>query len=166
MARKPARKQAARPARHVRSPREHEPPGSPSATASSRAFMALLAEKSFEKIGFAEIAARAGVSLVDLRGEFGSTLAILAAHMKAIDRAGARRRRCRHGRGAAARAAVRRADAPHRGARRRTRRRCARCCARRRAIRGSRCALNGLAVRSQAMDADRRRHLGRPARAA
>src|ERR1043166_7540488 len=50
------------------------------------AFVALLAEKRFEGIGFAEIAQRAGVSLADLRGEFGSTIAILAAHMKEIDR--------------------------------------------------------------------------------
>ena len=80
------------------------------------AFMALLAEKPIEQIGFAEIAERAGVSLAELRGEFGSTLAILAAHMKELDRkvlAGGDRR---HGRGAAARAAVRRADAPDRAA--------------------------------------------------
>src|SRR5215472_15476418 len=51
-----------------------------------RAFMALLAEQSFEEIGFADVATRAGVSLADLRGEFGSTLAILAAHVKEIDR--------------------------------------------------------------------------------
>jgi AcrR family transcriptional regulator len=51
------------------------------------AFMALLAEKSIEQIGFAEIAKSAGVSLSELRGHFGSTLAILAAHMKETDRA-------------------------------------------------------------------------------
>src|SRR5207247_7205474 len=51
------------------------------------AFMTLLAEKSIERIGFAEIAKAAGFSLADLRGTFASTLAILAAHMKAIDRA-------------------------------------------------------------------------------
>src|SRR5215510_15107029 len=50
------------------------------------AFMALLAEKSFEEIGFAAIAKRAGVSLADLRGAFGSTLAILAALLKDLDR--------------------------------------------------------------------------------
>ena len=74
---------------------------------------------------------------------------ILAAHIKEIDRAGAGRQRCRHGRGIAARAAVRRADAPARDRSRRTRRRCARCCARCRAIPGLALALNGLAVRSQ-----------------
>jgi AcrR family transcriptional regulator len=51
------------------------------------AFLALLAERSFEEIGLAEVAGRAGVSLSDLRGEFGGTLGILAAHMKDIDRA-------------------------------------------------------------------------------
>ena len=51
------------------------------------AFMALLAEKPFEEIGLAEIATRAGVSLAELRDEFDSTLAILAAHIKEIDRA-------------------------------------------------------------------------------
>jgi AcrR family transcriptional regulator len=51
------------------------------------AFMALLAEKPVERIGFAEIAKEARVSLGQLRGEFASTLAILAAHIKATDRA-------------------------------------------------------------------------------
>src|SRR5215470_18103099 len=50
------------------------------------AFMALLAKKQIERIDLAEIANRAEVSLADLRGEFGTTLAILAAHMKEIDR--------------------------------------------------------------------------------
>jgi AcrR family transcriptional regulator len=49
-------------------------------------FMRLLADKPFEKIGLSEVAAEAGVSLGALRGEFSSTLAILAAHTKAIDR--------------------------------------------------------------------------------
>ena len=50
------------------------------------AFLALLAEKSFETIGFAEIAERAGTTLADIRGEFNSTLGIYAAHVKALDR--------------------------------------------------------------------------------
>jgi len=50
------------------------------------AFMALLAEKRFEEIGFGEIAARSGLTLANCRAEFGSTLAILAAHMKELDR--------------------------------------------------------------------------------
>jgi AcrR family transcriptional regulator len=51
------------------------------------AFLALLAEKPIEQIGFAAIAKEAGVSLGQLRGEFASTLAIFAAHIKATDRA-------------------------------------------------------------------------------
>jgi len=51
------------------------------------AFMALLAEKSIERNDLAENANRAEVPHADLRGEFNSTLAILAAHMKEIDRA-------------------------------------------------------------------------------
>jgi AcrR family transcriptional regulator len=50
------------------------------------AFMELLAERPIEQIGFTDIAARAGLSLADLRAEFSSTLAILAGHMKEIDR--------------------------------------------------------------------------------
>ncbi|HEY6024727.1 MAG TPA: TetR/AcrR family transcriptional regulator, partial [Pseudolabrys sp.] len=50
------------------------------------AFMALLAEHAFEQIGLAEVAGRAGIKLSQLRAEFGSTLAILAAHIKDIDR--------------------------------------------------------------------------------
>jgi AcrR family transcriptional regulator len=51
------------------------------------ALMALLAEQPFEDIGLAEVAGRAGLKLSQLRAEFGSTLAILAAHIKDIDRA-------------------------------------------------------------------------------
>ena len=77
-ARKSARTSAARPASR---------PGKSERERIVDAFMTLLAEKSIERIGFAEIAKAAGVSLSDLRGTFASTLAILAAHMKAIDRA-------------------------------------------------------------------------------
>jgi AcrR family transcriptional regulator len=90
MARKSKRKQAPRPA--PARPAEANP-GETQRTRTSggddpicAAFMALLAEKSFETIGYAEIAARAGVSLADVRQDYGSTLAILAVHMKAIDR--------------------------------------------------------------------------------
>jgi len=51
------------------------------------ALMALLAEHSFDVIGLAEVAGRAGLKLSQLRAEFGSTLAIFAAHTKDIDRA-------------------------------------------------------------------------------
>ena len=50
------------------------------------AFMALLAEQPFENIGFRDIAARSGLSLVQCRNEFNATIAILAAHIKDIDR--------------------------------------------------------------------------------
>lgn len=51
------------------------------------AMMDLLAEKPFEQIGLADVAAQADVTLAELRGEFGSTLSILAAYTKNIDRA-------------------------------------------------------------------------------
>jgi AcrR family transcriptional regulator len=51
------------------------------------AFLALLAERRFEDIGLAEVAGRAGLKLSQLRAEFGSTLAIYAAHVKQIDEA-------------------------------------------------------------------------------
>jgi AcrR family transcriptional regulator len=84
MVRKPARKAA-------RSPSTAKAPA-PATAGTERekiisAFLALLAEKSIEQIGFAEIAKEAGVSLGQLRGEFTSTLAIFAAHIKAVDRA-------------------------------------------------------------------------------
>jgi AcrR family transcriptional regulator len=84
MARRPASK----------SPRKstRAPASQPAGAASERdkiiaAFLALLAEKPIEQIGFAAIAEEAGVSLTQLRGEFASKLAILAAHLKAVDRA-------------------------------------------------------------------------------
>src|SRR5262252_1300190 len=81
-ARKPARKTSAR-------------SSAPAASAAPRgdrdkiiaAFLTLLAEKPIERIGFAAIAEASGVSLAQLRGEFPSTLAILAAHIKSVDRA-------------------------------------------------------------------------------
>jgi AcrR family transcriptional regulator len=84
MVRKPARK-AARSSAAAK-------PTAPVGTGSERekiiaAFLGLLAEKPIEQIGFAEIAKEAGVSLGQLRGEFASTLAIFAAHIKATDRA-------------------------------------------------------------------------------
>lgn len=85
MARRAARKTARKSARAT-------PARRPAAPTTERekiiaAFLSLLADKSFAAIGFADIADRAGVSLAQLRGEFSSTLAILAAHVKATDRA-------------------------------------------------------------------------------
>ena len=51
------------------------------------ALMTLLASHPFEEIGLAEVAGHAGLKLSALRAEFGSTLAIFAAHVKDIDRA-------------------------------------------------------------------------------
>ena len=81
MVRKPARKSARSPSKPI----------APAAPGSERekiiaGFLTLLAEKPIEQIGFAEIAKEASVPLGQLRDEFASTLAILAAHIKAIDR--------------------------------------------------------------------------------
>jgi AcrR family transcriptional regulator len=69
--------------------RRSTPPAAPSGTPRQRiidALMALLAEQPIERIGLAELAERGGVTLADLRGEFGSPLAVLAAHSKELDR--------------------------------------------------------------------------------
>ncbi len=63
----------------------------PSSAPSSRtriidALMTLLAERPIERIGLADVASQAGVSLADMRGEFSSVMGILAAHMKETDR--------------------------------------------------------------------------------
>jgi AcrR family transcriptional regulator len=50
------------------------------------ALLGLLATEPLERIGLDDIAKAAGLSLADLRGEFSSAVAILAAHMKDIDR--------------------------------------------------------------------------------
>ena len=49
------------------------------------AFLELLGEESFERIGLSDVAGRAGVSLAQMRKEFSSTLSILAAHIKDTD---------------------------------------------------------------------------------
>ncbi len=51
------------------------------------ALVALLMQHPFEEIGLAEVAGRAGLKLSALRAEFGSTLAIWAAHIKDMDNA-------------------------------------------------------------------------------
>jgi len=87
MARRPAR-----PARRVRAAAKETPPRDTNPAATDRekiiaAFLTLLAETSIERISLAEIAGSAGVTLAQLRGEFGSPLAILAAYLKDVDRA-------------------------------------------------------------------------------
>src|SRR5436305_8180845 len=81
MARKPQRPRSA--------PRDAPalpPPGGTDRDKIIAALMALLAEKRFEDIGFGDIAARSGLTLATCRAEFGSTLAVFAAHMKELDR--------------------------------------------------------------------------------
>jgi AcrR family transcriptional regulator len=83
MARKSSRKSAARPA-----PKAAKTERDLSAREKVvEAFLGLLAEKSIEQIGFAEITTSADVSLADLRDMFGSKIAILGTYMKEIDRA-------------------------------------------------------------------------------
>ena len=69
--------------------RAESPPAPPRGTSNRDkavdALMALLAEHSFEEIGLAEVAGRAGIKLSELRAVFGSTFAILGAHIKDID---------------------------------------------------------------------------------
>jgi AcrR family transcriptional regulator len=82
----------ARKSKRQRKTRSAPPPAPPSRGASDRdkaidALMALLGERSFEQIGLAEVAGRAGLKLSQLRAEFGSTLAILGAYIKEVDRA-------------------------------------------------------------------------------
>ena len=89
MARRPVQRPARKPAARSERP---APTNGPSGPVTDRdrivaALLALLADRSFETIGLAEVAARAGVSLAQLRDEFASTFAIVAAHVKATDRA-------------------------------------------------------------------------------
>jgi AcrR family transcriptional regulator len=82
MARKPAKRTPER-------PRKEDGSGDPPLTDREKivaAFLALLSEQAFEDIGYAGLAARAGVSLATLRGEFGAKLPIVAAYLKDIDR--------------------------------------------------------------------------------
>jgi AcrR family transcriptional regulator len=83
MARKATRPKARR------SPARAAATSAPTGTPRERiiqALMELLAEQPIERIGLAELAERAGVTLAELRGEFGSPLAVLAAHVKELDR--------------------------------------------------------------------------------
>ena len=78
---------ARKPKRQRKAPTAPPPRGTSDRDKAVDALMALLAEQSFEDIGLAEIAGRAGLKLSQLRAEFGSTLAIVGAHIKDIDRA-------------------------------------------------------------------------------
>ena len=72
--------------RQAEAPSAPPPRGTSDREKAIDALMALLAEHPIEQIGLAEIAGRAGIKLSQLRAEFGSVLAILAAHIKDIDR--------------------------------------------------------------------------------
>jgi AcrR family transcriptional regulator len=84
-----ARKSTRRPARKSSPPSSGRQAAAPAGDREKiiAAFLDLLAAKRIEQIGFAEIAEGAGVPLAQLRNEFPSTLAILAAHIKSVDRA-------------------------------------------------------------------------------
>ena len=85
MARKATRSKARSTSRTKSAATRPIPTGSPRERI-VESFMTLLAEHPIERIGLAEIADRAGVTLAELRGEFGSPLAVLAAHAKELDR--------------------------------------------------------------------------------
>jgi AcrR family transcriptional regulator len=92
MARRSTPRSASRPARKSSAPKSSTSSHRQAAPAGDRekiiaAFLTLLAEKPIEQIGFSEIAEASGVSLAQLRNEFPSTLAIVAAHIKSVDRA-------------------------------------------------------------------------------
>ncbi len=78
---------ARKPKKQRKAPSAPPPRGNTDRDKAIDALMALLAEHSFDEIGLAEVAGRAGLKLSALRAEFGSTLAIVAAHIKDIDRA-------------------------------------------------------------------------------
>lgn len=78
---------ARKPKRQRKAPSAPPPRGTSDRDKAVDALMALLAEHSLEEIGLAEVAGRAGLKLSQLRAEFGSVLAIFAAHMKDIDSA-------------------------------------------------------------------------------
>jgi AcrR family transcriptional regulator len=85
-------RKSSHPARRVHPTPKTAPPQASHAAGTDRekiiaAFLALLAETSIDRIGLADIASGAGVTLAQMRGEFGSPLAILAAYLKDIDRA-------------------------------------------------------------------------------
>ncbi len=73
--------------RQRKAPAAGSPRGTTDRDKAIDALMSLLADHSFEQIGLAEVAGQAGIKLSQLRAEFGSTLAIFAAHIKEIDRA-------------------------------------------------------------------------------
>src|ERR1700759_4162686 len=88
MARKATRSKARRPASRATSTASRPASADTPRARIIEALMNLLAEQPIERIDLAELAERAGITLADLRGEFGSPLAVLAAHVKELDRQG------------------------------------------------------------------------------
>ncbi len=86
MARKPARPRPMQRAAAQSAPSRSGNGGGSERDRIIEALMALLAEQPIERIGLGDIAGRAGLSLSQMRGEFSSIFAILAAHFKEIDR--------------------------------------------------------------------------------
>lgn len=82
MARKSKRRSASRPS----APRAAASVAGSNRDKAIAALLAQLATQSFDRIGLADVAAEAGLSLTELRAEFGSTLAMLGAHTKDVDR--------------------------------------------------------------------------------
>jgi AcrR family transcriptional regulator len=84
MARRPTRpaRKSSRPSAGARPSASSAKPSAPTGEREKiiAALFALLADEPIERIGLAEIANEAGVSLVQLRGAFASPLAIVAAH--------------------------------------------------------------------------------------
>ncbi len=97
-------------------PKAAPPRGGSNRDKAVAALMALLAEQPFEQIGLAEVAGRAGLSLSATARRIRLDLAILAAHIKEIDRAVLDGGDADMAEDPAARAAVRGADAPARSA--------------------------------------------------
>ena len=87
MARKPSRPKTARKSARRSTARAAPPPTGSDRQRMVGAFMQLLAEHPIERIDLKDIAERANVTLARLREEFDTTLAILAAQVKDIDRA-------------------------------------------------------------------------------
>jgi AcrR family transcriptional regulator len=81
MARKPSR-----PTSDEATPKNISASGKPARERIVDAFLAILADKAFEQIALPEVATTAGIKLAEMRAEFGSTFAILGAHIKEIDR--------------------------------------------------------------------------------
>jgi AcrR family transcriptional regulator len=78
-----------RDAQEIAMARRPETPGTPEKSDREKiveSFMALLSERRYEDIGFGDVATRSGVPLHRCRAEFDSLIAVLAAHLREIDR--------------------------------------------------------------------------------